>query len=44
MLVGDVSSLTPQPASRDDAGSRALAAVILLGCAGAVAALLRQVA
>jgi len=44
MLVGDVSSSTPQPASRDDAGSRALAAVILLGCAGAVAALLRQVA
>ena len=44
MLVGDVSSLTPQPASRDDAGSRALAAVILLGCAGAVAALLKQVA
>jgi hypothetical protein len=44
MLVGDMSSLTPQPASRDDAGSRALAAVILLGCAGAVAALLRQVA
>ena len=44
MLVGDVSSLTPQPASRDDAGSRALAAVILLGSAGAVAALLKQVA
>ena len=44
MLVGDVSSPTPQLASRDDAGSRALAAVILLGCAGAVAALLRQVA
>ena len=44
MLVGDVSSPTPQPASRDDAGSRALAAVILLGCAGAVAALLKQVA
>ena len=44
MLIGDVSSPTPQLASRDDAGSRALAAVILLGCAGAVAALLRQVA
>ena len=44
MLVGDVSSPTPQLASRDDAGSRALAAVILLGSAGAVAALLKQVA
>ena len=44
MLIGDVSSPTPQLASRDDAGSRALAAVILLGCAGAVAALLKQVA
>ena len=44
MLIGDVSSPTPQPASRDDAGSRALAAVILLGSAGAVAALLKQVA
>jgi cytochrome b len=44
MLIGDVSSPTPQLASRDDAGSRALAAVILLGSAGAVAALLEQVA
>lgn len=44
MLIGDVSSPTPQLASRDDAGSRALAAVILLGSAGAVAALLKQVA
>ena len=44
MLVGDVSSPTPRLASRDDAGSRALAAVILLGSAGAVAALLKQVA
>jgi cytochrome b len=43
MLVGDASSDSPQPASRDDARSRMLAAVILLGCAGAVAALLKQV-
>ena len=44
MLVGDASSPTPQPASRDDAGSRTLAAVILVGCAFAVATLLKQVA
>ncbi len=44
MLIGDVSSATPQLASRDDTGSRALAAVILLGSAGVVAALLKQVA
>ena len=44
MLIGDVSSPTPQLASRDDTGSRALAAVILLGSAGVVAALLKQVA
>ena len=44
MIVGDASSPVPQPASRDDAGSRALAAVVLLACAGAVAALLSQVA
>jgi cytochrome b len=44
MIVGDASSPAPQPASRDDAGSRALAAVVLLACAGAVAALLSQVA
>lgn len=43
MLVGDASSPYPQPASRDDARSRLLAAVVLLGCAGAVAALLKQV-
>ena len=43
MLVGDASSDSPQPASRDDARSRMLAAVILLGCAGAVEALLKQV-
>ena len=43
MLVGDASSPAPQPASQDDARSRILAAVILLGCAGAVAALLKQV-
>ena len=44
MIVGDASSPAPQPASRDDARSRALAAVVLLACAGVVAAVLRQVA
>jgi cytochrome b len=43
MLVGDASSPSPQPASRDDARSRLLAAVVMLACAGAVAALLKQV-
>ena len=44
MLLGDASSPNPQPASRDDAGSRALAALILVGCAGAVAFVLKLVA
>jgi cytochrome b len=43
MLVGDTNSPSPQPASRDDARSRMLAAVVLLGCAGSVAALLKWV-
>jgi len=44
MILGDKESMVEVPSSRDDAGSRALAAAVFFGCAGLVASMLQLAA